>query len=75
MLGRAVLAHMKQHGNHRHRIVIGKDTWLSDMIEMSPASGGWASMRLSCAAAHLTQDMRVISCCHNPYEETTALCS
>ena len=38
-LGRAV-AHQAKHGEHRHRIVIGKDTRLSGyMIEMAFASG------------------------------------
>ena len=38
-LGRAV-AHQAKHGDHRHRIVIGKDTRVSGyMVEMAFASG------------------------------------
>ena len=81
-LGRAV-AHMSKSGNHRHRIVIGKDTRLSGyMIEMAFASGvcsmGVDALLLgpmpTPAVAHLTQDMRadagvMISASHNPYED------
>lgn len=81
-LGRAV-AHMSKSGNHRHRIVIGKDTRVSGyMIEMAFASGvcsmGVDALLLgpmpTPAVAHLTQDMRadagvMISASHNPYED------
>jgi len=81
-LGRAV-AHMSKSGNHRHRIVIGKDTRVSGyMIEMAFASGvcsmGVDALLLgpmpTPAVAHLTSDMRadagvMISASHNPYED------
>ena len=81
-LGRAV-AHMSKSGNHRHRIVIGKDTRVSGyMIEMAFASGvcsmGVDALLLgpmpTPAVAHLTRDMRadagvMISASHNPYED------
>lgn len=81
-LGRAV-AHQAKHGDHRHRILIGKDTRLSCyMLEMAFASGV-CSMGVDAlligpiptpAIAFLTQNMRadagvVISASHNPYQD------
>ncbi|MEO1480627.1 MAG: phosphoglucosamine mutase [Myxococcota bacterium] len=81
-LGRAV-AHQARQGEHRHRILIGKDTRLSGyMIEMAFASGvcsmGVDALLLgplpTPAVAFLTRDMRcdagvMISASHNPYED------
>lgn len=81
-LGRAV-AHQARAGQHRHRILIGKDTRLSGyMIEMAFASGvcsmGVDALLLgplpTPAVAFLTRDMRadagvMISASHNPYED------
>lgn len=81
-LGRAV-AHQARRGEHRHRILIGKDTRLSGyMIEMAFASGvcsmGVDALMLgplpTPAVAFLTRDMRcdagvMISASHNPYED------
>ena len=81
-LGRAV-AHQAKHGEHRHRIVIGKDTRLSGyMVEMAFASGV-CSMGVDAllvgplptpAVAFITRNMRadagvMISASHNPYED------
>jgi phosphoglucosamine mutase len=81
-LGRAV-AYQCRDGNHRHRILIGKDTRLSGyMLEMAFASGV-CSMGVDAlligplptpAIAYLTRDMRadagvVISASHNPFED------
>lgn len=81
-LGRAV-AYQARAGEHRHRIVIGKDTRLSGyMIEMAFASGV-CSMGVDAllvgpmptpGVAFLTQNMRadagvVISASHNPYHD------
>ncbi|MBN1960768.1 MAG: phosphoglucosamine mutase [Deltaproteobacteria bacterium] len=81
-LGRAV-AYQARRGNHRHSIIIGKDTRLSGyMIEMAFASGV-CSMGVDAvfvgpmptpAVAFLTRDMRadagvVISASHNPFAD------
>ncbi len=81
-LGRAV-AHQARQGEHRHKILIGKDTRLSGyMLEMAFASGV-CSMGVDAlligplptpAVAFLTRDMRcdagvMISASHNPYED------
>ena len=81
-LGRA-LAYMIRNGEHRHRVIIGKDTRLSGyMIEQALASG-IMSMGVDVllvgpmptpAVAHLTSSMRadagaVISASHNPYQD------
>lgn len=81
-LGRA-LAYLIRNGEHRHRVVIGKDTRLSGyMIEQALASG-IMSMGVDVllvgpmptpAVAHLTSSMRVdagavISASHNPYQD------
>lgn len=81
-LGRAV-AHQAQHGPHRHKVVIGKDTRLSCyMLEMAFASGvcsmGVDALLLgpmpTPAVAFITRNMRadagvVISASHNPYHD------
>lgn len=81
-LGRAV-AFQARSGDHRHRIVIGKDTRLSGyMLEMAFASGV-CSMGVDAllvgpmptpGVAFLTQNMRadagvMISASHNPYHD------
>jgi phosphoglucosamine mutase len=81
-LGRAV-AYQARAGDHRHRIVIGKDTRLSGyMLEMAFASGV-CSMGVDAllvgpmptpGVAYLTRNMRadagvVISASHNPYQD------
>ncbi len=81
-LGRA-LAYLIRNGEHRHRVIIGKDTRLSGyMIEQALASG-IMSMGVDVvlvgpmptpAVAHLTKSMRadagaVISASHNPYQD------
>ncbi len=81
-LGRAVAMRARQ-GEHRHRVVIGKDTRLSCyMLEMAIASGV-CSMGVDVvfvgplptpAVAFLTRSMRadagvMISASHNPYED------
>lgn len=81
-LGRA-LAYIIRNGDHRHRVIIGKDTRLSGyMIEQALASG-IMSMGVDVvlvgpmptpAVAHLTSSMRadagaVISASHNPYQD------
>lgn len=81
-LGRAI-AYVIRNGEHRHRVIIGKDTRLSGyMIEQALASG-IMSMGVDVllvgpmptpAVAHLTTSMRadagaVISASHNPYQD------
>jgi phosphoglucosamine mutase len=81
-LGRA-LAYLIRNGDHRHRVIIGKDTRISGyMIEHALASG-IMSMGVDVALvgplptpaiANLTTSMRcdagaVISASHNPYED------
>src|SRR4051812_41027199 len=81
-LGRA-LAHIIRNGNHRHRVIIGKDTRLSGyMLEQALASG-IMSMGVDVdlvgplptpAIANITTSMRadagaVISASHNPYQD------
>ncbi len=81
-LGRA-LAYLIRNGNHRHRVVIGKDTRLSGyMLEQALASG-INSMGVDVAfvgplptpgIANITVSMRadagaVISASHNPYQD------
>ena len=81
-LGRAV-AHMIKRGNHRHRIVIGKDTRVSGYMLETALASGLCSMGvdvLLCgplptpAISQLTVSMRadagaVISASHNPYQD------
>ncbi len=81
-LGRA-LAYIVRNGQHRHRIVVGKDTRLSGyMLEQAIASG-ICSMGVDVmlsgplptpGIAFLTESMRadagvVISASHNPYQD------
>jgi len=79
-LGRAV-AYLIKSGNHRHRVVIGKDTRLSGYMLETALASGLCSMGvdvLLCgplptpAISNLTVSMRadagaVISASHNPY--------
>ncbi len=81
-LGRA-LAHICNRGNHRHRIVVGKDTRLSGyMLEYAIASGVCsfgADVLLigpmpTPAVAFLTRSLRadagiMISASHNPFQD------
>jgi phosphoglucosamine mutase len=81
-LGRAV-AHMIKRGNHRHRVVIGKDTRISGYMLETALASGLCSMGvdvLLCgplptpAISNLTVSMRadagaVISASHNPYQD------
>jgi phosphoglucosamine mutase len=81
-LGRAV-AHLIKRGNHRHRVVIGKDTRLSGYMLETALASGLCSMGvdvLLCgplptpAISNLTVSMRadagaVISASHNPYQD------
>ena len=81
-LGRAV-AYLIRNGNHRHRVVIGKDTRVSGyMLEMAIAAGV-CSMGVDVllvgplptpGIAFITHSMRadagaVISASHNPYQD------
>lgn len=81
-LGRAI-AHISKRGNHRHRIIIGKDTRLSGyMLEFAICSGVCSfgvDVRMTGplptpAIAFLTRTMRadagiMISASHNPFED------
>jgi phosphoglucosamine mutase len=81
-LGRA-LASLIKKGNHRHRVVIGKDTRLSGYMLETALASGLCSMGvdvLLCgplptpAISNLTVSMRadagaVISASHNPYQD------
>src|SRR2546426_5546007 len=81
-LGRA-LAYQIKRGNHRHRVVIGKDTRLSGYMLETALASGLCSMGvdvLLCgplptpAISNLTVSMRadagaVISASHNPYQD------
>ena len=81
-LGRAV-AYLIKRGNHRHRIVIGKDTRLSGYMLETALASGLCSMGvdvLLCgplptpAISNLAVSMRadagaVISASHNPYQD------
>ena len=81
-LGRA-LAYLIKRGNHRHRVVIGKDTRLSGYMLETALASGLCSMGvdvLQCgplptpAISNLTTSMRadagaVISASHNPYQD------
>jgi len=81
-LGRA-LAHVVRSGEHRHRIVIGKDTRLSGYMLEHALASGVESMGVDVlftgplptpAIAFITQSMRadagaVISASHNPYQD------
>ncbi len=81
-LGRA-LAYLIRNGDHRHRVIIGKDTRLSGYMIEQALSAGIMSMGVDVllvgpmptpAVAHLTSSMRadagaVISASHNPYQD------
>src|SRR5437588_6190027 len=81
-LGRALAFQIKR-GNHRHRVVIGKDTRLSGYMLETALASGLCSMGvdvLLCgplptpAISNLTVSMRadagaVISASHNPYQD------
>jgi phosphoglucosamine mutase len=81
-LGRA-LAYLIRNGEHRHRVIIGKDTRLSCYMLEQALSAGIMSMGVDVqfvgpmptpAVAHLTSSMRadagaVISASHNPYSD------
>jgi phosphoglucosamine mutase len=81
-LGRAV-AYLIKRGNHRHRVVIGKDTRISGYMLETALASGLCSMGvdvLLCgplptpAISNLTLSMRadagaVISASHNPYQD------
>jgi phosphoglucosamine mutase len=81
-LGRA-LAYLIRNGEHRHRVIIGKDTRLSGYMIEQALSAGIMSMGVDVllvgpmptpAVAHLTSSMRadagaVISASHNPYQD------
>jgi len=81
-LGRAV-AFLMRNGNHRHRVVIGKDTRLSGYMLEQALAAGICSMGVDVmlvgplptpGIAFITQSMRadagaVISASHNPYQD------
>jgi phosphoglucosamine mutase len=81
-LGRAV-AYLIRNGNHRHRVVIGKDTRLSGYMLETALAAGVCSMGVDVlqvgplptpGIAFITQSMRadagaVISASHNPYQD------
>jgi phosphoglucosamine mutase len=81
-LGRA-LAYICRSGDHRHRVIIGKDTRLSGYMLEHALASGIMSMGVDVALigplptpaiANLTNSMRadagaVISASHNPYED------
>ncbi len=81
-LGRA-LGYLILNGNHRHRVIIGKDTRLSGYLLEQALSAGFLSMGIDVeligplptpAIANLTTSMRadagaVISASHNPYQD------
>lgn len=81
-VGQAAGGHFMR-GNHRHRVVIGKDTRLSGYMLESALVAGFASVGMDVimtgplptpAIALLTREMRadlgvMISASHNPYED------
>src|SRR6186713_3555284 len=81
-VGQAAGAHFLR-GDHRHRVVIGKDTRLSGYMMESALVAGFASVGMDVvlvgpmptpAVAMLTQSMRadlgvMISASHNPYAD------
>jgi phosphoglucosamine mutase len=81
-LGRA-LAYLIRNGNHRHRVIIGKDTRLSGYLLEQALAAGIMSMGVDVALvgplptpaiANITTSMRadagaVISASHNPYQD------
>jgi len=81
-IGRAIAVLCKR-GNHRHKIIIGKDTRISGYMFETALSSGICSMGVDLmlvgplptpAIAFITQSMRadagiVISASHNPYQD------
>jgi phosphoglucosamine mutase len=81
-VGRAV-GYLVRNGNHRHRIVIGKDTRISGYMLETALAAGVCSMGVDVmmvgplstpGIAFITQSMRadagaVISASHNPYQD------
>lgn len=81
-LGRA-LAYVIKNGEHRHRVIIGKDTRISGYMLENALAAGIMSMGVDVllvgpmptpAVAYLTSSMRadagaVISASHNPYQD------
>lgn len=81
-IGRAIAVLCKR-GNHRHKIIIGKDTRISGYMFETSLSSGICSMGVDImlvgplptpAIAFITQSMRadagiVISASHNPYQD------
>lgn len=81
-LGRS-LAYMIRNGNHRHRVVIGKDTRISGYMLEGALMSGLCSMGVDAVLvgpiptpgiSYLVQSMRadagaVISASHNPYQD------
>lgn len=81
-VGRAV-AHICKKGNHRHRIIIGKDTRLSGYLLESALTAGVCSMGVDVllvgpmptpGIAFITSNMKadagiVISASHNPFQD------
>ena len=81
-VGMAAAAHFTR-GNHRHRVVIGKDTRLSGYMIEPALTAGFVSMGMDVilvgplptpAVAMLTRSLRadlgvMISASHNPYED------
>jgi phosphoglucosamine mutase len=82
-IGRAVAYVCKRHRQHRHRVVIGKDTRVSGYMLESALTAGICSMGVDVllvgpvptpGIAYLTHSMRadagvVISASHNPYQD------
>lgn len=82
-IGRAVAYVCKRHGDHRHRVVIGKDTRVSGYMLESALTAGICSMGVDVllvgpmptpGIAFTTRSMRadaglVISASHNPYQD------
>ena len=81
-IGRAVAYVCKRHRQHRHRVVIGKDTRVSGYMLESALTAGICSMGGDVLVgpvptpgiANLTQSMRadagvVISASHNPFQD------
>ncbi len=82
MVGQAAALHFKR-GDHRHRVIIGKDTRLSGYMLETALSSGFLSCGLDVvlagpvptpAVAMLTRSLRadfgvMISASHNPYQD------
>ena len=82
-IGRAIAYVSKRHGDHRHKIVIGKDTRISGYMVEHALTAGITSMGVDVllvgpmptpGIAFITRSMRadagmVISASHNPYQD------